>query len=127
MDRNKNLLQLISGYLVNTTDKYINKFFAKYYHTKISTTGPKHIYWMNMVRSVGGGEAEKPCEFIFDNPRDADLHHRKVDECGTWEYVCTVEIHSEIPLTVTNYREKLLEDMEYAHLLDEMTNYPEIK
>lgn len=127
MKKDKNVLQLVAAFFRDEVEALMVKILGWYYKTKINEEEGCHIYWMNIVRCLGGSEKMKPCEFFFDNPTDAILHKMKVDECGTWEYVTTVTIHSREPLTVTNYRRMLEEDFEYMHLLDEMNNYPEVK
>lgn len=127
MKKDKNLLQLIAAFFRNEIDSLMVKILGWYYRSKRNLEPGEHVYFMNIVRCLGGSEKEKPCEFFFDNPNDAHLHHLKVNECGTWEYVTTVIIHSKVKLTVTNYRRMLEEDLEYMHLLDEMTKYPEVK
>ncbi|MCR5362477.1 MAG: hypothetical protein K6E73_10795 [Bacteroidales bacterium] len=79
-----------------------------------------YTYWMNVVLSRGGGEATKPCEFFFDTPWQAKLHEQVVRDCPTWEFVTTVTVTSDKPLTVTDYAERLEWDDRYADLVQSM-------
>lgn len=127
MKKDKNLLQLIGGYFSELFESIMTKREARLYKQKHGIDSENNVYFMNIVRPLGGGERMKPCEFFFESQADADLHKQVCDKCGTWEYITTVMVVSQVKLTTVNYRKMLEEDEEYSYLVEQMTNYPEIK
>lgn len=115
----KSLLRLIADYLKECRERVLNSMAERMFRAtnkQLKLADGKHIYYMNMVRFRYGTEKVKPCEMIFANPIDALLHKHACDENDAWEWVATVSIMSATELTVTNYREKLL-DEDYQRLL----------
>lgn len=80
-----------------------------------------YTYWVNILQCRGGGEKMMPCEYFFPTPMAAHLHREIVEQSPTWEYVTTVKVLSEVPLSITDYENMLRYDETYRELVEEMT------